>query len=217
MHPDAHALLTHLATLPASRRDAAVEARLGIADGANSEPPGDSLIGYHPSGLAPIVRSLLEVPVTPEDVLIDLGCGLGKVVLLAEMLTGATGRGIEIRPALVRRARACAARMGARATFVAADVRDAPLDDGTVFYLYDPFTGEVVDQVLARLRRVAEAHAIVVCALGIDLDVSWLVPRALDSFWLTIYDSAVDGVPLRGEGGPSPLPVSARALAFERG
>ena len=195
-------LLAWLASVPADARDAALEERLGIEKGATASlPPGDSLIGYHASGVGPIVQALLEVPVASDDILVDLGSGLGKVVLLAHLLTGATARGIELQPALVDRARASAGRLGIDVHFTQADARDAPLEDGTVFYLYAPFTGAVLTDVLHRLHSVAKDHSIVVCALGIDIprnaSVSWLRPRPVDSFWLSVYDSAVPGVPPR--------------------
>jgi SAM-dependent methyltransferase len=192
-------LLGWLASLPPGDRDALLEARFGIAAGdLSAAPPGEHLVGYHPSGFDPILRALAEVPVGTDDVFIDLGSGLGKVVLLAALLTGATVRGVELQAPLVARAREAATRLGLDARFVVADARDADLDDGTVFFLYVPFTGPVLSAVLERLRRVAERRAIVVCALGVDLEPApWLVRRDLDAFWLAIYDSRVPGVTAR--------------------
>ena len=108
--------LAWLASIPPAARDAAVDEYLGIAAPApSSASPGEHLIGYHPSGVASIVRALIEVPVRVDDVVIDLGAGVGKVVLLAHLLTGATTRGIELQPALVERAREAARRLGASA------------------------------------------------------------------------------------------------------
>jgi hypothetical protein len=210
--------LAWLSRLPPGARDTAAERWLGIADPATHASPGENLIGYQPSGVAPIVRALVEVPVLPTDVLVDLGAGLGKVVLLARWLTGVTARGIELQPALVERARACASKLGIDATFVHADAREATIDDGTVFFLYTPCTGSVLGEIFERLHGVARHHAIVVCALGFDVDrrLDWLAPRPTDAFWLTIYDSVVSGVAPRPEG-PSPLRGPAvDAIAFDR-
>jgi SAM-dependent methyltransferase len=189
-------LLAWLSSLPAEERDAAVEEYLGIDGPAPcSAPPGDHLIGYHASSVDAIVRALAEVPVGADDVVVDLGAGLGKVVFLAHLITGATARGIELQPCLVDRARAAAVGLGIDVRFTQADAREADLDDGTVFFLYAPFTGPVLDEVACRLHAVAKRRAIVVCALAIDLDrhARWLVRRPIDSFWLTIYDSIVAG------------------------
>jgi SAM-dependent methyltransferase len=210
------ALLEWLASLPPDARDAAIEEHLGIAeDLPPAAPPGEHLVGYHASGVAAIVRALIEVPATPDDVLVDLGSGLGKVVLLAALLAGAKARGIELQPSLVDRARANALRLGVNVHFTEGDVRDAYLDDGTVFYLYDPFTGPVLSAVLDRLRAVAERHAIVVCALGVDLGrAPWLARREVDAFWLSIYDSHLPKVSPRVRKASS-LAAQAAAIALE--
>lgn len=185
-------LLAWLASVSPSTRDLAIEDYLGIAEpGVASTPPGEHLIGYHASGVASIVRMLVDVPVAPDDVVIDLGSGLGKVVLLTSLLIGASTRGIELQAALVDRAREAATRCQADVRFTCADVRAADLEDGTVFFLYVPFTGPVLLETLGRLEAIASRRAIVVCALGLELDrlASWLVRRPSDSFWLSTYDS----------------------------
>ncbi len=190
------ALLAHLAAFPPDARDAEVERLLGIAD-ADFTPPAPDCLGYHPSGVAPVVRALIEAPVTEDDLFVDLGSGLGKAAMLARLISGARARGIELQAALVARARQVAVE---GVEFIHADVREAPLDEGTVFFLYNPFTGAVLHEVLARLRAVAQRHAIVVCALGINLERgtgSWLKPREVDAFWLQVFDSVVPGVPPR--------------------
>jgi SAM-dependent methyltransferase len=212
-------LLVWLSSLPPDVRDLAVEEMMGIAGPPPSAaPPGDDLIGYHASGIAPIVRALVEVPVLADDVLIDLGAGLGKVAFLAHLLTGASARGIEIQSALVHRARDAADRLGVDVRFTHADARDAEFDDGTVFFLYTPFTGPALVQVLERLREISARRAIVVCALGIDLDrhAPWLVPRPSHSFWLTIYDGVGSGAPPRSPRIASPLQPFADAVICER-
>ena len=158
------------------------------------------------------------MPVATDDVFVDLGAGLGKVVMLARLLTGATARGIEIQPVLVDRARAAASALGIDASFTEADVRDADLDDGTVFFLYAPFTGPVLADVLERMHAVAKRRSIVVCALGVDLerDARWLAPRPSDAFWLTIYDSMVPGVPARPLPARSSPGSLAETIVFER-
>ena len=212
-------LLDWLASLPPNERDTAVEEYLQISGPLpSSAPPGEHLIGYHASGVAAIVRALVGVPVTSDDVVIDLGAGLGKVVMLAHLLTGATARGIEIQPALVDRANAAASRLGIDVRVTEADARSANLADGTVFFLYAPFERPVLSHVLRRLRAVAAQKPIVVCGLGIELDrdASWLSPRRTDTFWLTIYDSVVPGVPPRTPRFGSTLEGSCDAVVFER-
>jgi len=75
--------------------------------------------------------------------------------------------GIEIEPAYVVCARAAAAALDLRNVhFVQGDARTADLSTGTVFYLYTPFKGEVLREVLERLRQEATRRRIRVCAFG---------------------------------------------------
>jgi SAM-dependent methyltransferase len=208
--------LVWLASLPVGQRDEAFEERLGIAGPVSSRPPGADMIGHHTSGVAPIVRALIEAPVRRDDVFVDLGCGLGKVVVLAALITGARSRGIELQPTLVERARRAASAASVDVELTLGDARDAELGDGTVFYLYAPFTGAVLDSVLERLRAVASRRAIVVCALGLELDrASWLKRRDLDSFWLSIYDSVLPGATPR-QRREATFSKHAEAIAHER-
>jgi hypothetical protein len=218
-HLRGEALLAWIASLPPGERDRQVEAHLGLAKApaACAASPGKDLIGYQPSGVAPVIQALAEVPVGPADVLVDLGAGLGKVALLAHLATGVTARGVEIAEPLVEGARAAAARLGVDVRFTCGDARTAPIDDGTVFFLYAPFTGAALREVVLRLEAVARRRAIVVCALGVDLERSqtsrWLVARPLDAFWLTIYDSAIPGVAPRVRPSDAPLPRCAPVAA----
>jgi SAM-dependent methyltransferase len=184
------ALLAWLGELPPGERDAAFEQALGIADSPPQRPLGEGRMGYMPSGIAAIVRTVLDAPIGSNDVFVDLGSGLGKVVMAVHLLTGARARGVEVQPDLATRARERAHDLGLDVTFVDGDALDANLDDATVFFLYLPFTGEVLAGVMKRLRAIAERKPIVVCALGLDLHHSdWLVERPTQEFWLAIYDS----------------------------
>lgn len=207
----AEVLLSRLAALPPDQRDAELERLLGIEVHDDlSRSPGPELIGYHPSGLAPVSCALIEAAVGEEDLFIDLGAGVGKVVALARLLCGARARGIEVQRALVD----LSPRVEG-VELVHADVRHAPLEDGTVFFLYNPFTGAALRDVLARLHAVAQHHGIVVCALGVDLERTWLQPRPVEHFWLQVLDSVVPGVPAR-VARARPIDPRVQQLALER-
>ena len=210
---DASAWLEDLARLPAPARDAAVEARLGL-QAVSSRPPGPDLIGHHASGVAAILTALSHAPVTAEDVFVDVGSGLGKVVLLARLLTGATVRGIELQPELAETTRRSATRLGLDVTVDVGDAREARIDDGTVFFLYLPFTGEALRRFLARLEDVARRRPVVVCTLGLDLDreAPWLQRRPDTDFWVAIYDGAFVARPPRS-APPLLASRAARAIA----
>lgn len=210
----AEALLSRLVALPPGQRDAELERLLGIDVREDlSRSPGPELIGYHPSGVAPVLCALVEAGVEEDDLFVDLGCGLGKVAVLARLLCGARVRGIEVQRELLDRS----PRVDG-VELVHADVRHAPLEDGTVFFLYNPFTGDALRAVLARLQAVARHHAIVVCALGVELEhlaQSWLTPRPTEHFWLRVFDSVIPGVPARVVRA-RPSDPRVRQLAMER-
>jgi hypothetical protein len=201
------ALLELLLSVPARERDVWIDELLGLG-----EPPPDipdlprGSVPYLPSGVEEILAMVREVPVEPDDELVDLGSGLGLVVILAHLLAGARACGVEIQEPLVRRARArCAALALAAVSFVHADAAEAELD-GSIFFLYAPFNGEMLRRVLGRLEDVARRRPIVICAAGFELhDVAWLVPRETSSVSLTLYESRIEGVPGRAPGRPSGL------------
>ena len=157
-----------------------------------------------PSAIAPIVRAVLDVPMTRDDVFVDLGAGLGKAAMAVHLLTGARARGVELQPALATAASAQAKDLALDGVeFVRADALEADLDDATVVFLYLPFTGDVLAGVLRRLEAVARRRQIVVCALGLDSSgADWIAERPSEEFWLSIYDSRIPGAVRARVGRP---------------
>lgn len=183
------ALLDRLRAIPFADRDAWVDDLLGIA----APPPDEDLpagsVPYLPCGVDEIMTAVIEAPVGATDVLVDLGSGLGRVVMLAHLLTGARASGIEIQGHLVERARSRARDLGLDdVSFVHANVEDSALD-GSVFFLYAPFNGQMLARVLERLETVARRRSLVVCTVHLELaGVAWLAQRSTSGA-LTIYDS----------------------------
>ncbi|RKG80802.1 class I SAM-dependent methyltransferase [Corallococcus exercitus] len=193
------ALLQFLLSVPTSERDGWVDALLGF-----DEPPPDiadlprGAVPYLPCGVDEILAMVAEVPLRRDDTFVDLGSGLGRVAILAHLLSGARAQGVEIQEPLVHRARACCAELALPlVSFVHANAADIELD-GSVFFLYSPFNGEMLSAVLRRLEDVARRRPIVVCAVDFELHgVPWLRERKTPKVSLTLYDSCVPGVPLR--------------------
>jgi SAM-dependent methyltransferase len=163
----------------------------GLMD-AGSEPQErvvlePDMVAYQPTP-ARVILSLLErTKLGPSDVLYDLGSGLGWVVTLAALLSGARAKGVELEPAYCEYAAYCARRLNARGVeWIQADARTARLTDGTVFYLYTPFRGALLQSVLERLRSEARQRRILVCTYG----PCTTVVSKLD--WLKLRDSALD-------------------------
>lgn len=134
------------------------------ADVAALEP---DMVSYQPTPARHIFDMIDRAGLDERDVLIDLGSGLGHVPLLAAVCTGAHCVGIEREAAYVDCATLCAQALGlANARFVRQDAREADLSAGTVFYLYTPFTGAMLEEMLARLKREANAREIRIATLG---------------------------------------------------
>ena len=183
-------LIARLVALPPDARDAEVERLFALTPPqGHHSPPAEGMVGYHASYLAFVVRALLAAEVGPDDVFIDIGSGMGKVTTLARVLTGAKVRGIEYVRELVD----LAPRIDG-VEYVHGDARQAPLDDGTVFFLYAPFTGELRREVFARIHEVAKRRGIAVCAMAFDAEREWLLMREPDQVWLQVFHSHVDGV-----------------------
>lgn len=184
------ALVDALRAMPYVDRDAWFDAAIGFESLPPDAPLPRGAVPYLPCGVDEIVAMALDVPLTAGDVLVDLGSGLGRVLILAHLVTGVQGRGIEIQPALVAAARAHCDALGIDAiTFVVGDAAELELD-GSVFFLYAPFNGEMLARVMTRLHATARRHPITVCTVGIELaDPPWLERRASTSAALAIYSS----------------------------
>ncbi len=189
------ALLELLLSIPFLDRDAWTDELLGIEPLPPEIPdlPRGS-VPYLPCGVQEILETVRDVPVLPDDVLVDLGSGLGRVLILAHLLTGSCARGIEIQEPLVHSARArCAELALTNISFVQGDAAEAELD-GSIFFLYAPFNGQMLTRVLGRLEEVALRRPIVVCAVGLEFrGVPWLTPRSTSSVTLSLYDSCARG------------------------
>jgi protein-L-isoaspartate O-methyltransferase len=91
-------------------------------------------------------RAILDmvdhVPFRPDDV---IGSGLGHVALLVAWLTGITVKGIEIDPGYCQKAQQLVAELGVgNVDFVTADARTAVYDEGTIFFMFTPFRGQML-------------------------------------------------------------------------
>jgi len=86
-----------------------------------------------------VVERMLEMAATrPEDVVIDLGSGDGRIVIAAAQKFGARGLGIELDAALVQKSRDSArlANVAERATFVQGDVLVVDISRASVVTVY---------------------------------------------------------------------------------
>lgn len=102
-----------------------------------------------------------------EDVFFDLGSGLGQVAILVNLLTGIKVRGIEFESAFCDYAGSCASALAlVNVEFVNTDARDANYSEGTVVFMYTPFSGEMLQEVLEVLRKESLSRKIKIITYG---------------------------------------------------
>ena len=153
------------------------------------------MVPYQPTPVRRIRHLIASTALTEADVFVDLGSGLGHVPLLVSMMTGAQSLGIEVQAAYVASSRECAQSLHLdRARFIQQDAREADLSSGTVFYLYSPFNGSILTDVLSALRLESTRRSIKICSLGpctrTVANETWLKACALpDTGRITVFDS----------------------------
>ena len=85
-----------------------------------------------------VERMLTLAKVGPQDVVYDLGCGDGRIVIAAAQKFGARGVGVDIDPARIAESEENAKRAGVErlVTFKLEDVLKTDVSDATVITLY---------------------------------------------------------------------------------
>jgi len=123
---------------------------------------------YYQKTPARVVFELAEqFPLNKNDVFFDIGAGLGQVAILVNLLTGIRTKGIEFEPAFCDYAKDCAAALNLKeVTFINTDARAADYSGGTIFFMYTPFRGEIMEAVLEMLRQESLQRKIKVITYG---------------------------------------------------
>jgi hypothetical protein len=123
---------------------------------------------YYQKTPARVVFDLVEKShFLKEDIFYDLGAGLGQVAILVNLLTGITTKGIELDAAFCDYARDCAMELNlSQVTFINVDAREADYSDGTIFFMFTPFKGEILQEVLEILRKESLRRKIKIITFG---------------------------------------------------
>ena len=125
------------------------------------------MVFYQPTPARIIFELVERAALQQDDTFYDLGSGLGQVVILVSLLSGVTAKGIEFDPAYCEYARRCAQELNLSGVdFINVDAREADYADGTVFFLYTPFEGRMLQDVLERLSGEAQKREIGVYTYG---------------------------------------------------
>lgn len=148
-------------------RSRRVDARLGIsttpeaADRADRKyPEGASAHAdsrwYESVDYRQLEMIVRRLRLEPEDVVFDIGCGMGRVVCVVARRSIRAVVGVELDASMSARARANGeALRGRRAEIriVTGDASAVDYADGTVFILFNPFGAETMKATLERIRE----------------------------------------------------------------
>jgi hypothetical protein len=109
--------------------------KYGLGSNCRSKP---DLAIYDPTPEEVVDHMLRLAEVSPGDVLYDLGCGDGRIVVAAAKEYGIRGVGVDIDPARIAEARANARREGVedRVEFFPADAKTMDISEATIVTLY---------------------------------------------------------------------------------
>jgi len=158
---------------------------------------------YQATHALPLRRLLRAVGIPPGKVLIDLGCGKGKVLLVASEFGFKELRGVDFSPLLCGIARRnCATFKADTGTTAEFDIHESDVlayrmkDDEDVFFLFNPFDEHILRQVLrnilaSRQRRKRKIWILYRNAVFRGVVVEAIHPTAVTDFTFWGFDFAV--------------------------
>jgi SAM-dependent methyltransferase len=156
-----------------------------------------SLARFEPSSPEVVSRMLSIARVTKYDIVYDLGCGDGRIVIAAARTTGARGVGVDMDPELISESRANAekAKVTHLVQFIEQDLVTTDISKATVVMLYlSPEANLMLRPKLLRelkpgTRIVSHCHGMGEWKPDMDEAVnnhrvySWIVPSDLSGKW----------------------------------
>ena len=176
------------------------------------------IVPYVPTPMA-VVDAILEMArVGPDDILFDLGCGDGRIVIAAAVRFGARGVGVDLDPRRIEESKRNAAKAGVEelVSFRLADIFDADFSRATVVALY------LLPEVNLKLRprffnllrpgsRVVshefdmgdwepDSKLLVMASEEMDHRLFlWFIPARVEGSWLGSIQAGSDSLPFRLE------------------
>jgi 16S rRNA G966 N2-methylase RsmD len=197
---------------------------LGELDPEAIGPSLEHATHYEPAPVAQAEALLDASPLAPERAtFVDLGAGMGRVVMLAARRPFRAVIGVEISPALVEIARENLStlrdpkRVVRDVKIVRADAAEYAFPRGDlVVFMYNPFHGPVLEAVLERLGGRTAGEVILlyhtpVERARIDATTSWEHVADLGFGLVYRVRGARDESPKPGGGGAARLVESRRA------
>ena len=172
-------------------------AQIKATSASEEQPARKPDIHYVPTP-EPLVEEMLRTAkVSKDEVVYDLGCGDGRIVIMAAQKFGARGIGIDIDPPRIKEATANAAKAGVsdRVKFLKADIFTSDFSDANVIalYLLTSINEKLRPKILAETRpgtRIV-SHAFSMGPWEADASKTvegrdmyyWVVPANLSGRW----------------------------------
>lgn len=162
-----------LLDVPPLDRDAWLDRVLGIDEIPDDGPDlPRGCVPYLPCAVDTLLRLAQHAEVQDTDVFVDIGAGLGRSAVLMHLLTGASAIGVEVQPGLVQAARSLTSSLNVSGVSVLegdAARLIGTITRGTVFFLYCPFSGDRLEQVLDGIEPIARTRPIRICSVDLRL------------------------------------------------
>ena len=153
---------------------------------ARQDKPAHELdVPYVPTPPAVVDAMLRMAHVTSSDLVYDLGCGDGRIVVMAAEKYGARGVGIDLDPRRIAEAteNAKAAGVTGRVKFIVQDVFASDFSDATVVTLY--MLPSVNERLMPRIRALKPGTRVVTHAF--TFGDAWPYERKEEVDGKTIY------------------------------
>jgi len=143
-------------------RDHYCEKRYGIDTSDKSNPEvnagrkGDALF-YEPTPYRQLEKIVQYIKIKPEDVCVDIGCGLGRVVCVFATCEVKKVIGIEVSEEFVRMTKENLAKLktGKKPLIdiIHIDAKDYNFSEGTIYFLFNPFGYETLKKVIENIAN----------------------------------------------------------------
>ena len=152
---------------------------------AQDKPAHDLDVPYVPTPMNVVDAMLRMAQVTPNDIVYDLGCGDGRIVIMAAQKYGAHGVGIDLDPRRIADAteNAKVARVTDKVKFYVQDVFTADFSDATVVTLY--LLPSVNEKLMPKIKALRPGTRVVTHAF--TFGDAWPYERKEDVEGKTIY------------------------------
>ncbi len=152
---------------------------------AQDRPAHDLDVPYVPTPMRVVDGMLKMARVTPNDVVYDLGCGDGRIVIMAAEKYGARGVGVDLDPRRIAEANENAklARVTDRVKFYVQDVFSTDFSDATVVTLY--MLPSVNEKLMPKIKALKTGTRVVTHAF--TFGDAWPYERKEEVDGKTIY------------------------------